>query len=870
MKRRSLIFILSILLITFCSRAISSYVILGNDISGNTSDIIVNGSEDSSYSKVVFQDENGNEINKVYIKNGDKLNYEDLPTNYNSAAYKWVDEYNNDVFSLNNNSFSDGVVINEDTILKAENIMNGATTTNPNSSNFVADPNDVGDSSVTTSNGKVVINEGNTTGSIITMSEPILNNVDFDLNFKTTDSDGNKGSQNIYQDLGDNGNTQHSSDTTIGLEDSNSDKSIYKPKAGSESNNRNPLVTRLVLDCDTFVTGQSWLGVGARTGFYGGGGWSQFNYQGFINGSYNEIDLNGNTLIIGSGATLELRGSIIDSSVAQTGKIIVEDGGTIKASFVIEDHYHETSIPVAYAYGDAPFKMYRMPYLNVPVRLNKGASLIGYLRLDFGGDGNDNYADSEINLIGGDNTYIINTSSCSEDSYILREPVWDSYWYPQSSSQQDSTNTETETVQSIVYQKFDYKFYNCDQLIVNSPTIPEFPYKVAATTISFQIYWERCDFFIPPYFNLYLYNSNATISNNFVFLPGSYLYVDENSSITLSVTTFKSNVKLYSISGDFLGAIENTLPKLIKIKSSYQGVGGLLFVDEKSYWLDSYNGWTDNNNEDSQPAIIYSKTSNFWSYMNKNYPAKADIYGEIKFDNTTNLVKENYHLGGEINIYNMSKFSQNVNEVNSRVELYNSTFIGSSCHFNTGILGGDAYFNIDSFVVMPLISSNNVLTDMNSLKLRADYKSNIYTFDHDSKIIKTSDGTMYGYTFVDNSGIYNNWNNYVNKGNYDGLNESNYRNAVDDLSARFYQISSSSNGIVSMNIPMYSGDNTASYSFIYFRGAFFRYNGGKVDIFKFKGPNPDSNNNGFSNDYSIAVTYGDVSNYYGHNMWVVS
>ena len=870
MKKKSIIFTLSLSLALLCGSALSAYVIYNNNIQDN---IEVGGTNDDSYHMVSFLDTNGNQIEngKIYLKDGEYLNYEDIPASYRSAIYEWQDNSSGQtIFSLDSSSFSKGFEVKQDITLKAIDVVSDAGTTTPSGDNFKDTSGVSNGSTVTTGQGSVSINQGTNTGSEITMSEPILKNVDFDLNFKTTTSSGGEGDQNIYQDLGSNGTTQHSNDKTIGLEDPNSEASIYKPKAGS-TDNSNPLVTRLILEKDTLVIGQSWLGVGARTGFYGGGAWSQFDYQGLINGYYNEIDLNGHTLVIGSGATLELRGSIIDSSAKQTGQLIVENGGIVKSTFVIEDHYHETSIPIAYAYGDAPFKMYRMPYLNVKMRLNKGASLIGYLRLDFGGDGNDNYADSELNLVGNDNTYIINTSSCPNDSYILREPRWDDYWYPQTESEKDLTNTENETIKSIVYQKFDYKFYNCDKLVVNSPTVPVLPYKVVLTTIEFQIYWERADFFIPPYFNIYLYNSHATISNNFVFLPGSYLYIDEFSSITLSATNFVSGQKLYSGS-DLI--IDLALPKTIKIKSSYQGVGGLMFINEKAYWNDSLKGWVDGNNQDSQPASIFNLTPRFWSYINKNYPAKADIYGEIKFDKKCELVKENYHLGGEINIYNLSNFESNVNslnESNNRVELYNSVFLGASCHFDTTT----PYFNIDSFSVLPLISSGNVLTDLSTLGLRQDYLTNKYTFNSETGLIANASNTIYyAYTFADNAGSYNNWNNYVNKGQYDNLGKVDYKNSNDDLAARFYEASLNEDGTVTMKVNNSGGD-----SFIYFRGAFFRFKDGKVDIFKFKGPNPSSGNLDFSDSYNmVSVKYDDVSigttdnplYYYGHKAWVVN
>lgn len=868
--KKKIIFTLIFLIISSISIALGDYIIANLHINDFSDDISVETTENKNdYKKIELVDNDNNLLKKMYIKTGDKLEIDDFPLDYQSASYEWIDTSTNQPkFSLAQNSFSEGLVVDKEYTLKANDIGSSATQTTPNSDNFKpVEGENKGDSTVNVDTGSVAINQGNNKGSVISMEEPILKEVDFDLNFKTATEDGpESGGQSIKQDLGDTGATQHSSDKTIGLEDPNSPEDIYKPKAGSTSNSSNPLVTRLKLECDTYLIGESensqaWLGVGARTGFYGASGWSQFSYQGFINGSYCELDLNGHKLFIGNYATLELWGSLIDSSEEKNGEVIVENGGTVKSTFVIEDHYHETSIPIAYAYGDAPFKMYRMPYLNAPLKVKNGGTLKGYLRLDFGGDKNANYGDMELNIIGNGGDFMFDTSLCDSDSYIFRKPLWDDYWSP--SADKDTINNETETVQSIVYEKFSYEIYNCKNLSVNTPTLSNIEYVIAdlgpfgQIKATFSFNWDRCDFFIPPYFNIYLHNSNATIKNNFVFLPGSYLYIDENSSLTLSANGFDS--------GDLanLGTAIGLVPDKLKITASYQAVGGLMFLNEKPYWKDSWKGWADGNNQDSQPPEIFDDTTNFWSYMNKNYLAKADIYGQILFDNNANLVKEKYHLGGEINFFNNANFL-NIN--NSNVELYNSIFIGTSCHFDTTT----PYFNADTFSVLPLISNGNVLTDVSSqtLGLRNNYSSEKYIFDNTTGLITAENGAKYAYTYCDNNGLYNNWSDSLNKAQYDNYNESEYKEDEDDLRAKFYPCTINDDNSVNIQIPMSKGDG-GTYKFIYFRGSFFRFENGTVDIFKFKGPNPKSNNNGWNDSYLVEVEYKDVGNYYGHSAWMV-
>ena len=864
MKKR-LLCIFIFCFIASCSIGFGSYIIENLQINGADNDVEIGFAEDkTNYKKVTFLDENGDNIGTRYIREGEKLYIDKFPENYQSPKYEWLDSSNNGVFTLHDSSFSEGLVISDDITLKANNIIESATQTIPTSNNFKitsgSETNIIG-----VGNGKFNINEGSNKGNEIELVNlPVLKDVDADLNFKTTDSDGNvSDNQNIHQDLGDNNSTQFGDDVTIGLEDPYSTSDIYKPKAGSTSNNVNPLVTRLKLSCDTYLVGQSWLGIGARTGFYNGGWGSQFNYQGFINGSYCELDLNGNYLYIGDGATLELYGSLINSN-PKKGGIIVENGGTVKSTFTIEDHYHETSIPIAYLYGDAPFKMYRMPYLNAEMKLEKGSKLIGYFMIDFGGD-NANYLNTELKIVGDTSEYMINTSKCHNNSYITRTPLWDSYWYPNDENK-DSINTETETINSIVYEQFEYRFYDCNNLEINNPQFGDIPYKVALSKVTFKINWDRCDLFIPPYFKFYLYNSSAKIKNNIVFLPGSYLFVDENSSIILSAGNFGYAGKLLDVSIFLEALVWSLIPDKFKINPAFQSVGGLMFLSEKYNWQESFDGWAGNNNDDSNPAIIFKNTTQFWSYLSKNKPAKADIYGEIIFDQSATLVKENYHLGGEINLYNLSSFADNFN---ASVELYNSIFIGQLQHF---VDGKTYYFNADSFSVLPLISEGNVLTDMNDLDLRSDFASAKYVFDKDTGLITANNGIKYAYTYCDNAGLYNNRSNNLNKSQYDEgkYSQSDYQSTNDDLRAKFYRVQSiNEDGSVNLSVPMYAND-TNIYSFIYFRGSFFRFSSGKVDIFKFKGPNPSSNNKGWSNDYALSVSYIANDSYYGHGAWRLS
>ena len=851
MKRRSLIFILFILLLTLSTSAISNYIIFGNDISGNSSDIIVNGSEDDSYAKVTFY---GDNTNYLYVKKRETITIDDIPSSLNNSLIEWKkDSTSGDtILSVLNNGYSDGYVVTQDLNLYSSQIdLTGVMSpTNNEISKDENNPDD--DGNINISGNTVKIEEGDNNRNTITeinIDKPIFNNSTIQSTFK--DQDGNESVEQTLNKTGSGDTTsyQHTIDQTIGLEDPAETSSYYKPNAGVQNtaisqSNINNCITRIVLQSDT-VLANSTLSIGARVGYWR---WadncSQVNFQGFIVGSYNELDLNGRTLVVSSGSTLQMIGSLVDSK--GTGKVIVENGGKLITTFVMEDAYHETSIPTAYSLGDAPFKSYRAPYLNATIQFNKGSKFIGNLKIDFGSDSNTNMYQNDLNIIGDGDTYMINTSSCSQNSYIVRNTIWDQTLIT-------STNNEAGTKKDIVYEKFSFSFYNCDSLVINNPYITSF----SLEGVSFQINWDKCDFFIPNYYSFYLYNSKVTIKNNIVFMPGCYLHVDNSSEIILSAKDYGT----YSTPSSLL------IPNNVLCSDEfYQSVGGLLFVHEKYNYSEMSKYKVA---EDSTTLRIFSQTTNFWSYLNKNRQAYADIYGKISFDTSKTLYKELYHLGGLINIYDLDSFIDSVNGASSFVELYNSAFYGGPAHFNLTKVGG-TWFNVSDYFGYPLVSQGNVLTSMTSglgvIGIRSDCKTNIFTYNFDTGVI-SGNGTAYIPIFMDKSGNYNNWCNHINKTKYEQKKNlwgtitysvNNWKDDNDDSRLVFNECSyDATNFIATVN-----GTN-----YIYFRGGFFKYNGSQVDIYKFR--NYDANSGDNTNSY-MNVTLRKNDSFYGHTAWRLS
>lgn len=865
MKKR-LFFVFSFCVFASISVAFGSYIIKNftiNEVDGN---VEINTNPDKeNYKKVTFnnltstygmaQTRAASESNYIYVKKGDYLTFDDLPVDITDSLIEWKKANGETVLSVLENGYSSGFQVNEDLDLYPSKIDVSAATSPTSNEIKKDDSNEDNDGNINISGNTVRIEEGtndrNTTTEVV-IDKPIFNGATVESTFK--DQDGNEATEQNLKKTGDGDTTsyQHTMDQTIGLEDPAAEASDYKPNAGVTNatigqSNVNNCVSRIKLSSDLYMSNTT-LTIGARVGFCRwGSDSSQTNYQGFIVGSYNELDLCGKTLIVGSGSQLKVIGSLVDSIGG--GKIVVENGGTLITTFVVEDAYHETSIPSSYSLGDAPIKSYRAPYLNTPIKFYKGSKFIGNMKIDFGSDGNTNMYLNPINLIGDSDEYMINTKACSTNSYIFREPVWDQTLI-------QNTRNEAGTKEDIFYQKFNYYFFDCASVIINNPVLSEF----GISSASIKMLWDRCDFVLPNYFSFYLYNSNVKIKNNIIFMPGCYLYVDSNSSITLSANA----------EGRYSSGIEaSLLPSEINKSDYYQSVGGLLFVHEK-YNYNEMSKYKKAN--DSVDLKLFTGTINFWSYLNKNYPAYADVYGQIIFDTSTSLYKELYHLGGEINIYNLEDFASNVKSASSYIELYNSGFYGGPCHFEPPLIStNEAFFNASEYYGYPLVSEGNVLTSMTSglgvIGLRSDFDSVNYSYDFDRGIVYGA-GKKYMPIFMDREGTYNNWCNHLNKTRYEryyNLRPPSFHEVEDwrdedndDLRIVFNECSYDENTYIAT----YNSEN-----FIYFRGGFFKYNGSQVDIYKFRNYSANTGDN--TNSYmNVKLVKND--SYYGHDAWRLS
>lgn len=838
------------IIVLFCAGfAFSTYKIIESSLFKSASYI----DEDENYVSVTFNYD-GNQKEIIKEKNS-FITTSDAPVQMDGSNY-YVWSYNNQVVLDPSNKNKSKYQVTKDIILNgtkqsATNNVNDVFTYDKDNSN-----NDVNINSNTIKLTENTSPSDSTKPSNTIEAGGVTNNVIIDGMYK--DPEGNDTITNNLSG-GDNYSFQVNKDasgenSTIGLEDKTSEISDYKPNAGPNSININNCINRIVLTSDLYLTNNTTINLGARTGFYGNNEeFSQYNFQGYIIGEYSEIDLCGYNLIIGNGCTLNAYGSITNSK--ETGYIIVENGGKLTGTFVVEDQNHERGMPVSYGYGDAVFSMYRMPYLNCNIKVNYGGMLNGVMRIDFGGN-NSHYTDQILYIVGVGNEYIIQMTD--NNSYIIRKCTYDKTLI-NSTGYKNSFSEKNIMAQKIIYEIHDNKV---SYLNINMPTL-SVEFSIGNMSVDFN----KGNFNVSPYYDFYVYNSNIIIKNNITFLPGSYLYVDSNSKIKFSCSDFRefNNSSIH-------------LNPLCKIrKSGYQGVGGLNFTKIKYDFNEATSKWvTDNDNlsggTDGSRNIIYKSSEVFWKYVNK-IGSYCDMFGSFEFDannlpiDTNNTTPKKYSLGGDINIYNMEKFKETISELNY-FNSYNVTFKSGPNMGENGLFN-KVSFNVTDYFINPLVVNNNVVMDVeNNLPIRTDFDNVISTYDYKTGIISYK-LKSYAFFFVDESGTYNYSCEYLNKTNTTTSLlrpnfEKDYKNIWNDSYGEFVEVNITGNYVtcnVSNNI-----FNNNTYAF--FRGCMVPYkpatngNHEQINISKFRsgtkvvGSAYDERNASFVN-YS----------YYGYETW---
>lgn len=875
-KISGLLIFLSLIFVSFLTVALSSYIVKDYEIASINNIGIVD--ESDSLKRVTFSANPSLGISEkiMYVEQGKTISLIDAPKYSSSNGYIERSDGTNKL-SIKE-GFDKTLTINNNVVLSSTNITSYDSISSNELINFNGSYNGKAFKKTqvnTDTEGVINLEENGTEDKtdVVNFGEfkkgiNVVNDVDINMYFN------HGGSQHItLNGLGKGDTTDVNGDTTIGIQDPSSAKSDYKPQSGG-TNNKNYCVNRINLTNDLLLVNSN-LNVGAWIGFYCGSTTStyyQLNAQGFIIGQYSEIDLCGHYLIIGSNTKLWLAGSITNSDPSGKGGLIIENDGTMEASIVMEDHHHEESIPSTYTSGDSTFSMYRAPYLNCTSYFMNGANIQYAVNVFFGPSQGAVY--TVIVLMGdvptdknlpNDLKPVIDITK-SKNGYVKR-----TLYYDDDIKNNISTSYE---INNMLSQKIEYKIYNLDFDIY----LPVIKANIGA---EFNINMGKNNFYVSPYYSFYLFNSKCTLYNQLVFMPGSYLFVDDNSKIIFSYKEVKKSSDIKS--GESIFAIK------LMDGTYYQEVAGLTFIIEKYDYKEAANYYIDDNDEIGKNndngsyastrgsnALIFRDAPNYRSYLNKNKNAKCDYNGTIEFVSQNNISRyRTYTLAGNINFKNYKKIYESCSSV-ANIEFYSHNFKSAASKFNSGIYVTSAIrrLNISDFYCLPLISNGVVVTNPENPKtLLSDFSNleNKYVYDKTSGLVKNiSNNKFYAFLFLNESNSLNVSVRYLNKCGYSKQSDFQNANKVDDLEGKYVRVNYHSNFVNSY-------DGSFSGNYVFFRGMFvsanINGNEGTADLRKFRAtetpglaPWLDENDffNGSMNGRKISYMYSD---YNGYNCW---
>lgn len=564
-----------------------------------------------------------------------------------------------------------------------------------------------------------------------------------------------------------------------------SDASLYKPTTtgGTIETATNPCTIKLKLQNDIYLSGDMSLyariGVSGNVSNGSAGGWGQASIQGIIVASYVELDLAGFDIIVGNGGMIDAYGSITNSGT--TGQIVLENGSTMYASMVIEDVYREDSMPTAYFNNSCSFFLFRCPYINCNMTIKSGATFYGKFNLRLGGS-SDYGVSNDILLIGNSPSAWFQLTS----GEIVRKINYQEDIY---------NNGNSSTKKFLMHQRFKYQFNNAT-VTVNHYNIP-----FAYSSINYTFNSGKAPFFVPPYFDFELYNSQITIQNLYVFLPPSQVFVDAKSKIILT-----NSGQITSPGMNSSGASQS--------EQYYEAVGGLYFTDFFYSFVESKKHFdtTKERKSDGYGGVTLSDASNATAFNVYNQtPASCSMNGKFEIKQTSSFTgKHNFTLAGNINIRNMDDFADAIKD--KPVQLFASVHLQGPnrfLHVNIVVPVQEVKINIMGLYNSPLISFNNVLTPMNGETGEVNGQFNVTkkrTFDRFTRLVTDSD-TKKTYAFLFDDVVKD---NITNNNLYQANNFSGYTS--DSLYGYFAEVTAGDNKIIT-----YNGD-----SYFPYQGAFLK------------------------------------------------
>ncbi len=409
---------------------------------------------------------------------------------------------------------------------------------------------------------------------------------------------------------------------------------------------------------------------------------------GIIEGNFMVLDLNGHTITINSGATLNAYGYIIDTKLDENGKHIgqIINNGTIYSSFVVENYSGGGNTVATGAYGTAPFTLFSVPYLSCKVVFNYGSSLKCPTSLY----ASDSFSKIVVNLIGdSSDAPLIEMSSGSQ---VIK----------------DSYNNPVELNTTALYAK-NYKSYfnlsgniNIKTLKINLKVVIEKTINMAEFGMT-----------IPPYMHINVENGTVSLGMRLDFLPGSTLTVQENATVDLTTLTLPAD--------ETIKGSQIVTDGSVRMVSQMTADGSLCYKGT-SYGVGVTTGYS---NYLANEATINQAG---------NTDARANIYGNITVSSTSSK----HYLVGKINLFNnsLSQVSSNSN-ISTYSKSYEFYAYISGTDLGLAVLGGANASAIQnrssnqvcsSYVSLPLVSQGKVVNPSNISSYLGDNTTYDYTY----------------------------------------------------------------------------------------------------------------------------------------------
>lgn len=464
-----------------------------------------------------------------------------------------------------------------------------------------------------------------------------------------------------------------------------------KTETVQDLSKKNPRDYTIILQNDLIVNGNLYLG-----GYTG----SSSSIQGYIVNNYVSLDLNGHQLIINNGGMVHSFGYIYDSM--GTGSVEVMPGGNLKTQVVLYDVKGGNTTLWGFSKGINPFENYGFPYLNCEVHFysngNKVGSLDVFTKLNLGSLGVTNIY---IPFFGKDTATYLMTYSNKDgiNATITYEPY-------EVSALKTANNA---TKYNLFYRKYRFNFENMN-IQVNSILLPVNVYIDAVITTIDEIFYlplDRVTFPISSSIDLIFENSIFSVSQELKLMPGSSLFMDENSILNLGFYSENGNTKkVFSDIEINKFIVHKTLPGETKALS-----GGLIALEAPptKKW-----GSNPQNVIYSYYGIFSTSYAIYWQYYQA---AQVNIFGTVNFATGNDAP---YILSGQMNIKNFTIGSANKKEFNAvnisslsnnqvKLQTYSLDIeLSSSTWFDTSDIlsssNDSAITQVNYFFIQPLTS----------------------------------------------------------------------------------------------------------------------------------------------------------------------